>query len=79
MPTERLYFDDAYLITFTAQVVERREVKGRPQVALDRSAFYPEGGGQPGDRGRLNEVEVVDTQSEGELVWHHLAGPLGEI
>ena len=78
MPTERLYFDDPYLITFTAQIVERREVKGRPQVALDRSAFYPDGGGQPGDRGRLNEVDVVDTQSEGELVWHYLAGPLGE-
>lgn len=78
MGTERLYFGDAYLTTFSAQIVARRELKGQHQIALDRSAFYPDGGGQPGDRGRLNEVEVVDTQSEGELVWHHLAGPLGD-
>jgi alanyl-tRNA synthetase len=78
MRTERLYFDDAYLTTFSAEVVDRREVDGRQQVALDRSAFYPDGGGQPGDHGHLNGVAVTDTQSEGELVWHHLAGPLGD-
>ena len=78
MPTERLYFADAYLTTFSAEVVDRREAEGRPQVALDRSAFYPDGGGQPGDHGHLNGVAVTDTQSEGELVWHTLAGPLGD-
>lgn len=77
MATERLYFDDPYLQTFTARVTARRMWDERPAVALDRSAFYPEGGGQPGDRGVLAGVAVLDTQAdEDEQVWHILAGPL---
>lgn len=77
MPAERLYFDDPYLQTFTATVTQQREIDGRPAVALDRSAFYPEGGGQPGDRGTLDGVAVLDTQSDADdEVWHLLAGPL---
>ena len=70
--TERLYFDDPYLRTFTARVIERMQRAGLPAVALDRSAFYPEGGGQPGDRGTLNGIPVLDTQEDGDLVWHIL-------
>jgi alanyl-tRNA synthetase len=69
--TERLYFDDPYIQTFTARVVDRREIGGRAAVALDRSAFYPEGGGQPGDRGTLNALLVLDTQADdADVVWH---------
>lgn len=74
--TERLYFDDPYLTTFTASVVARTERGGLQAVALDRTAFYPEGGGQPSDRGTLGGVPVVDVQAEDEVVWHHLADPL---
>ena len=66
--TERLYYDDAYLTTFQARVIARAMRDGRPVVALDRTAFYPEGGGQPGDRGSLDGVRVVDTQEEAKLV-----------
>src|SRR3712207_3784027 len=76
--THRLYLDDAYLREWSARVVNRREWDGRPAVALDRSAFYPEAGGQPGDRGTLNGVPVLDTQAQGELVWHILGAPLAD-
>ena len=76
--TERLYYDDPYLTTFDARVIERATRDGRPVVALDRTAFYPEGGGQPGDRGSLDGVRVVDTHEDGNLVWHLLDGPLEE-
>jgi len=73
MATHRLYYDDATLARFTAQVVGR---DGK-RVALDRSAFYPEGGGQPADHGTLNGVPVTDVQVDGAgTVWHTLAGPL---
>ncbi len=77
MATERLYFDDAYLRSFVARVTQRGTYAGQPAVVLDHSAFYPEGGGQPGDRGTLNGVRVVDTQADdaGE-VWHMLGEPL---
>ena len=74
--TLRLHYDDSYLRTFTARVIARSIRGERPAVALDRSAFYPEGGGQPGDRGMLNDVRVLDTQREDPLVWHILAGEL---
>jgi alanyl-tRNA synthetase len=73
--TERLYFTDAYLTEFDATVVAHGSVGGRAALALDRSAFYPEGGGQPGDRGMIGGALVADVQAEGELVWHVLAGP----
>ncbi len=77
--TERLYFDDPYLRQFAARVNEQGMYAGQPAVVLDRSAFYPEGGGQPGDRGHLNGVQVVDTQAdEHDRVWHVLAAPLAD-
>ncbi|HEY0739667.1 MAG TPA: DHHA1 domain-containing protein [Herpetosiphonaceae bacterium] len=77
MPAERLYYDDAYMQTFTARVTQRSTFNGQPAVALDRSAFYPEGGGQPGDHGMLNDVQVLDTQAdEANEIWHILAAPL---
>lgn len=78
--TQRLYYDDAYLREFTARVTHRSERDGSPAVALDRSAFYPAGGGQPGDHGRLNNVAVIDTQADeaSDLVWHILESPLAE-
>lgn len=75
-PTERLYFADPYLCSFKAEVVAQRTSAQGLEVALDRSAFYPEGGGQPGDWGQINGVAVRDTQAENDIVWHLLAAPL---
>ncbi|MEI7771717.1 MAG: alanyl-tRNA editing protein, partial [Chloroflexales bacterium] len=71
--TERLYYGDSYLREFTATVLAHGEIGGRAAVALDRSAFYPEGGGQPADIGALSGLAVADVQSEGGVVWHRLA------
>jgi alanyl-tRNA synthetase len=77
METERLYFADPYLTTFSARVLKREDVKGKPSVLLDRSAFYPEGGGQPADRGSLSGVPVLDVQvNDAGEVWHTLGAPL---
>ena len=74
--TEKLYYQDAYQRTFTAQVVFCTESKNGFEVILDRTAFYPEGGGQPGDSGTLSGVVVTDThERDGEIV-HYCVGPL---
>ena len=78
MPTERLYFADPYLTTFTAHVVERGSLGGRIAVVLDRTAFYPEGGGQPADTGKLGDASVLDVRVDDVGgIWHALGGPLG--
>ncbi len=70
--TERLYLTDPYLQTFHARVLELREHNGKPAAVLDRTAFYPEGGGQPGDRGTLGGARVLDTQDHDGAVLHLL-------
>jgi misacylated tRNA(Ala) deacylase len=67
--TELLYLRDAYQLTFSARVTDVRD----GAVALDRTAFYPTGGGQPHDTGTLGERPVVDVRKEGDDVWHVLA------
>jgi misacylated tRNA(Ala) deacylase len=69
--TDLLYLTDAYLRSFSAQVVEV-DADGR-RVALDRTAFYPTGGGQPHDTGTIDGRPVVDVRKEGDVVWHTLA------
>jgi alanyl-tRNA synthetase len=78
--TERLYLADPYLKSFRARVVEMRELDGKPAAVLDRSAFYPEGGGQPGDHGTLGEARVLDTQERAGEVLHLVDKPVsGEV
>lgn len=76
--TERLYYTNAYITRFTARVVEQLTWRDRPAVILDRTAFYPEGGGQPADRGHLNGVPVEDVQVRREdgAVVHVMSTPL---
>jgi alanyl-tRNA synthetase len=74
MRTERLYYTDSYLTQFPATVVAHGALGAYPAVALDRSAFYPEGGGQPADHGTLNGLAVHDVQVDDQgVVWHALA------
>jgi misacylated tRNA(Ala) deacylase len=71
MATELLYLRDAYQRTFSATVVDRRD----DAVVLDRTAFYPTGGGQPHDTGTLSGIAVTEVRKEGDVVWHVLSGP----
>jgi misacylated tRNA(Ala) deacylase len=70
MATELLYLSDAYLTRFSATVTA---VDGG-RVALERTAFYPTGGGQPHDTGVLAGRAVVDVRKEGDEVWHTVEG-----
>ena len=69
--TERLYYQDSHLTEFTARVTRVEEIApDRFGVMLDRTAFYPTGGGQPTDTGTLDEarvVECVDQEAAGVL------------
>jgi alanyl-tRNA synthetase len=74
--TERLYYNDSHLIEFEARVVDVTErVSGWSAVVLDRTAFYPTGGGQPSDTGTLNGVRVVECIDDGDRgVLHVMQG-----
>ena len=72
MATERLYQKDVYLREADLTVCGIREYKGKMQVACDKTIFFPEGGGQPCDLGRLGEVKITDVKEDKETgtVWH---------
>jgi alanyl-tRNA synthetase len=81
MATERLYYSDSHLIEFDAVVTDVSErVSGWTAVTLDRTAFYPTGGGQPSDTGTLNETRVVECLDDEQTgVWHVLQGRAPEV
>jgi len=65
--TERLYYSDSHLIEFDARVVDLSDrVSGWTAIVLDRTAFYPTGGGQPSDTGTLNGARVEECIDDGE-------------
>lgn len=74
--TEKLYDTDAYLQVFSAKVLSCVPVGEGFDVVLDRTAFFPEGGGQYGDAGSLGGVRVTDTQIRGEVIYHRTDVPL---
>ena len=75
--TERLYYSDSHLIEFEARVVGVTDrVSGWTAVVLDRTAFYPTGGGQPSDTGTLNGSRVAECVDDGDNgVLHMIQGP----
>jgi alanyl-tRNA synthetase len=79
--TERLYYSDSHLIEFEARVIDKSErVSGWTAVTLDRTAFYPTGGGQPSDTGTLDGasvLECIDAEDDGVL--HVIQGRAPEI
>ena len=81
MQTERLYYNDSHLIEFEARVMDASErVSGWTAVTLDRTAFYPTGGGQPSDTGTLNGTRVVECiDDEDNRILHVLQGRAPEI
>ena len=74
--TERLYWMDSHRREFEATVISCLEEKGRWAVILDKTAFFPEGGGQSADTGLLGGVKVEDARERGDEVVHYCAAPL---
>lgn len=70
MDTVKLYYENAYTQDFTAVVQSCEAVKNGFAVTLDRTAFYPEGGGQPADHGTLGEARVLDVHEKDGVVTH---------
>ena len=69
----RPYFDDPYTTRFAAAVTARRRDASGLWVALDRTCFYPESGGQEADRGSLSGVPVLDVQEDADgVAWHRV-------
>jgi alanyl-tRNA synthetase len=72
--TERLYYTDSFLSSFTASVLEKAD--GGRRIYLDRTAFYPTSGGQPHDTGTLGGIRIVDVVDEDDRIAHLLSEPL---
>lgn len=75
--TQKLYYENQYIKEFTAQVISCVNGEKGYEVILDKTAFYPEGGGQPGDTGFIGGVEVIDTVESGDDVVHICAAQVG--
>lgn len=76
---EKLYYERPYVKKFEAEVVECRPDKdGKYLVRLNRTAFYPEGGGQPADTGTLGEALVCDVRERPEGIVHITDRPITE-
>jgi alanyl-tRNA synthetase len=78
--TQQLYYEDQYMRKFDARVLK---VVDNEHVVLDRTCFYPEGGGQPADGGYLRfdsrKAEVVDVQKAGKVIVHKVKGSAPKV
>ncbi|MEJ8304431.1 alanyl-tRNA editing protein [Saccharibacillus sacchari] len=76
--THKIYYDSAYSQEWTSIIQEIVPGENGFYVRLGKTAFYPEGGGQPGDSGWIGEVRVLDTQSQNGNILHLVEAPPGE-
>ena len=71
--TEKIYYADSHLFSFTADVLQGVSLEdGRCTVILDRTAFFPEGGGQPADTGWIGDARVLDVHEKNGMILHYL-------
>ena len=70
MKTERLYYSDSYIKKFDAIVVSCEKFEKGYKVVLDKTAFFPEGGGQKADTGFIGDAKVTDVQESDEMIYH---------
>lgn len=67
---EKIYYEDQYIKEFTAEIVGVKEKNGKFHVVLDKTAFFPGGGGQHGDLGVIDNHQVIDVYEEDGVVYH---------
>ncbi len=69
--TEKIYLENPYLRQIDARIVEKKYLNNKYYIKTNRTIFYPNlAGGQPGDKGTINGVEVLDTYEEGNDIIH---------
>jgi alanyl-tRNA synthetase len=68
--TKRLYFENPYQVEFEAQVVRKITYEQKPALILDQTCFYPESGGQPCDKGKIDGINVLKVVEDKEEVAH---------
>lgn len=74
--TEKLFYEDSHMITFFATVIACEKAGDYYEAVLSRTAFFPEGGGQYADTGRIDGIEVIDVQERDGYIYHKLPSPL---
>lgn len=76
MITEKLYDKDSHIKSFTAKVIDCRKGENEFEIILDKTAFFPEGGGQYADTGKIGEAKVTDVQIINTEIVHYTDKPL---
>ena len=74
--TEKLFYEDSHMITFSAIVNSCEQVGDHYEAVLSRTAFFPEGGGQYADTGRIDGVRVFDVHEKSGVIKHYMEAPL---
>ena len=69
--TEKLYYTDSHIHEFSARVLSCEKAKKGFAVVLDKTAFFPEGGGQPADTGLIGPAAVWDVQEQNGEILHY--------
>ena len=72
MKTERLYYSDSYIKEFNALVVSCEKIEKGYRAVLDKTAFFPEGGGQQADTGFIGDAMVTDVQEAEDVIYHYV-------
>lgn len=75
----KLYYQDPYIKSFSAKLLlQKVDEFGKPYVILDKTAFYPTGGGQPHDTGTINDVKVINVEEIDGEIRHYVEQPLSD-
>lgn len=70
--TEKCYYDDAYTYTWESEVIEVIPKEDKYLIVLDKTYFYPEGGGQPSDSGTIDDIKVSYVFEENKKIYHQV-------